>query len=789
MRKLIFNIAFVLLLPVGTVHAQADFATRLTDRLSTFYARHIPVKLHLFFNQPAYHPGDTAYFHISFLTAEGYKGFSGRQIIDVALVDDKNVPVVRQQVLVRDGFGYNQVAIPASLDPGNYTVTAYSDWMKNYDPELIYHTSLSILSGKELLEKRIYSTAFYPEGGNLIQQVSNKVVMMGTPGAKYSIVTAQGKEILTCTPDSTGLGVFYLTPQPGEQYFATANGALRTALPTSTDTGINLLLTPATAGGSLRIVLQAGTQTLREAGDKAYIIISAHGTAYYSAAIAFGANRTGVVSIPTAGLPAGVARATVFRDDATVLAERLFFVEEASPVQIMTTFDQQTYGTREKVTIKLHVNDPQGGKARLRVRVFQKDLFPQASAHLPRHPLQLSGELPYTAYRRYATAPANVFDNFLVTQHERLFSWPEVWNNTRAEEIHNFRTGLSFSGRAYRRNSSGPLPDSTHLTFFLQEDVMTYAIYPRSDGTFNFPLLNDFVGDDKVYYRADRKGVIQKDIAVDFGQKDTIPAMTTDAIYRETADHAAYGTFAEQQKVIEQAYGFAKRAPVQHYEKVNPHAFLEEEIFSPDVTINLRDYLLFPDMEETLREIIPFVQHRWHDKQHVVRMYITDLEVMGTEDPVYMIDGVLTDNTDYFMSLKPDEVATIKVVCTWEKLRTFGQIGKNGMVLVETTIPDNARNVPVPRNMVTVKGITPTATLPQTVNPKADRRYPQIKAALYWNPELTTNDMGDATISFYTPDNTGTYSIQIDGITYSGKPVFASDTFSVVFQPALVQQR
>ena len=789
MRKLIFYIAVVLLLPAGKVRAQEDFATRLTNKLSAFYARHIPVKLHLFFNQPAYHPGDTAYFQISFITAEGYKGFSGRQIIDVALVDDKNAPVVQQQVLVRDGFGYNQVAIPVSLAPGTYTVTAYSDWMKNYDPLLIYHTSIAVVSEKELLENRIYATAFYPEGGNLIQQVSNKVVMTGTPGAKHSIITAQGKEILTCTPDSTGLGVFYLTPQPDEQYFATANGISRTALPPSTSTGVNLLLTAAATGGSLRIVLQAGTQTLRETADKAYIIISAHGTAYYSAAIAFGANRSAVVSIPTAGLPAGIARATVFRDDATVLAERLFFIEEASREQITTTFDQQTYGTREKVTIKLHVNDPQGGKARLHVRVFQKDLFPQASAPVPRHPLQLSGELPYAAYRQYATAPANVFDNFLITQRERLFSWPEIWNNTRPTEVHNFRNGLSLSGRAYRRNSSEPLPDSTHLTFFLQEDVMTYAIYPRPDGTFSFPLLNDFEGDDKIYYRADLKGVTQKEIAVNFGQKDTIPAITTEAIYREAAVPTAYGTFAKQQKVIEQAYGFAKRAPVQRYEKVNPHAFLEEEIFNPDVTINLRDYLLFPDMEETLREIIPFVQHRWHDKQHVVRMYITDLEVMGTEDPVYMIDGVLTDNTDYFMSLKPDEVATIKVVCTWEKLRTFGQIGKNGMVLVETTIPNNARNVPMPRNMVTVKGVTPATALPQTVNPKADRRYPQIKAALYWNPELTTNDAGDATISFYTPDNTGEYGIQIDGITYAGKPLFASDTFSVMFQPALVQRR
>jgi hypothetical protein len=782
MQKLIVYITLILSLPaIPTWAQQEDFAAKLTNRLASFYAEHIPVKVHLFFNQPAYHPGDTAYFHISFLAAEGNRGFAGRQIIEVALVDGQHKPIVRQQVVVRDGVSHNQLALPASLPAGTYTVTAYSDWMKNYAPDLIYQTTLSVEGEKQLTERRTYATAFYPEGGNLIQQVSNKVVMTGTPGAKHTIVTAQGKEIITCVPDSSGLGVFYITPQPGEQYFSTTTSTARTALPPSTDVGMNMLLTPPAPGGSLRVILQAGAQTLRDVADKAYIIVSAQGTAYYSGAIAFGANRSSVVSIPTATLPAGLARATVFSSDATVLAERLFFVESPTPPRITAAFDRQTYGTRDKVTIQLHLDDLQAANATLRVRVFQKGLFPHTPEHLPRHPLQLSGELPYVAYRHYITAPTNVFDNFLITQQPRLFRWPEVWNKTHGADIHNFRTALSVSGRAYRRNSSEPLPDSTHLTFFLVEDVMTYATYPGAGGKFSFTTLNDFVGDDKIYYRADLKGVTLKDVAVEFAQDDAIPAANTGAVYRETNNRPAYGTFAAQQKFIGQAYAFTRRAPVKRYEKINPHAFLEEEIFDADVTINLRDYLLFPDMEETLREIIPYLQHRWHDKQHVVRVYITDLERLGVDDPLYMIDGVLTDNTDYFMSLKPEEVATIKVVCTWEKLRTFGELGKSGMVLVETTIPGNARNVPAPLNVITMKGVTPAARLPLAVDPTADRRYPQLKAALYWNPEIRTDDNGDATITFYTPDNTGEYSIEIDGMTQGGRPFSGHDTFQVMF--------
>ncbi len=86
--------------------------------------------------------------------------------------------------------------------------------------------------------------------------------------------------------------------------------------------------------------------------------------------------------------------------------------------------------------------------------------------------------------------------------------------------------------------------------------------------------------------------------------------------------------------------------------------------------------------------------HRWHNGKSVVRVWIDDIDKMGTDDPVYVIDGVMTDDTDYFMSLKPENVSTIKVVCTMEKLRVFGAVGRNGVVLVETKLLDNAKNVP-----------------------------------------------------------------------------------------------
>ncbi|MBT1688841.1 hypothetical protein [Dawidia soli] len=791
MKRLALSVFITLFVPGYSLWAQEDpFVVRLKEKLTAFYENRLPVKLHLFFNQPAYYPGDTAYFHLSFLSAQGLRGIGGRQILQVALLDDKNTPVIRQQVLIRDGFGYNQLVIPRSLPPGMYTVTAYSHWMKDYDRSLFCQTLLPVVTEKSLAGKQAYATAFYPEGGSLIQQVSNKVVMTGKPGAPYAIVTSSGGTVTTCTPDSTGLGVFFLAPQPNESYTAVGNTGTRSALPASTTTGVNMLLTRVGAEASVRIILQAGQHTFAVGDARAYLVISAQGHAYYSAAIQFGEGRSGMVMIPANNLPAGIVRATLFRPDGTALAERLFFVDEAAPVQITSTFDKDVYNTREKVTVKLHVADQAGvTKTKLRVAVYQNDLFPPAAT--PRiHPLLVSGNLPYEAYAPVLTSTPPVFDNFLITQQDKLFSWADVWNIANTPANYSFSTSLRFAGRAYFRDSSKALPDSTRITFFLEKDVMTYSIYVNKDGRFGFPLLNDFIGDDRVYYRADVKGVTVKDVVVAMSLEEAAPpAADNRTVYQETAAPSSYGAFAAQKQIIDQAYGFLKHTQQQNYEKINPHAFLEEEIFGPDVTVNLRDYLLFPDMEETLREIIPFVQHRWHNKQHVVRVFLPDLDALGKESPVYIIDGVLTDNTDYFMSLKPEDVATIKVVCSTDKLRPFGNIGKSGMVLVETTIPGNAANVPIPANTIKVQGITPAKPLLTGADAKATQRYPQVMSALYWNPDITTDDAGNVTLSFYTPDNTGEYSIRIDGITYSGKPVSALEKFNVRYQPGPMGRR
>lgn len=124
------------------------------------------------------------------------------------------------------------------------------------------------------------------------------------------------------------------------------------------------------------------------------------------------------------------------------------------------------------------------------------------------------------------------------------------------------------------------------------------------------------------------------------------------------------------------------------------------------IAINTNDYQLFPSMVETLREIIPFSQHRIVRGKSIVRIYDHEAEAFRTVDPVYVIDGIVTDNTEYFLSLNPSDLVSIKLVYKADKLREFGSIGDGGMFLVETKIPNNAVNVPRSEQTFLLQGLT-----------------------------------------------------------------------------------
>jgi len=82
-----------------------------------------------------------------------------------------------------------------------------------------------------------------------------------------------------------------------------------------------------------------------------------------------------------------------------------------------------------------------------------------------------------------------------------------------------------------------------------------------------------------------------------------------------------------------------------------------------------------------------------------------------------------------------------------------------------------------PRSTDNIKPIIPLGyQLPvEFYSPKYDTQesinstIPDLRTTIYWKPNVITDKKGNAKLDFYTADDTGTYSVIIEGVSEDGK--------------------
>jgi hypothetical protein len=522
--------------------------------------------------------------------------------------------------------------------------------------------------------------------------------------------------------------------------------------------------------------------TPQESIQRVRVSLDANGKVYYNNLVKLEQGKV-TVSVPANEVGQGVARITVFNERGGVLAERHVFVDAPQLVQGILTLDASKFSTRQKVSAKLKLTGSEDFAGTvLSAAVYNKTLYTERMHSNAMANLSLFGSSagslsnPQFGYSPSSQSWRESADLLLVASGVNRAKWNDVLTKQQpAERLINIR----FSGQIVNEKTGAVMTDTTFVTLFLQKNVVTYQTFTNK-GKFDLPLYIDFFGQDEVYYKIEKRGKPVTDARIEIVEQ---PALNIAwPVVKESAVPDPLFVNARQQRLIDNAFGYARQA--HNYKKVtSPHAAIEEEIFGADAEIDLEKYLVFPTMEETIREIVPMVQHRKTKNGSTLRVYFSDINRQATVGPVFIIDGVMTDDLDYFMRLKPTDVSKIKVVNTREKLKTFGAIGRGGVIMVETKIADNFDKVPRSKNSFVVHGLSAPVEK-KAFEPSAHKdRIPDLRPSLLWNPSVELDDNGEAALTFYTSDVTGEYLIILDGITPSGQPVHVETTFAVEFRP------
>lgn len=332
----------------GTTLVLKENPKLLVERIQKERPQHI---LYLHFDRNEFSAGDTLWFKAYLANAANYVPLSDAHRINIEMINVQNQVVRVVFVQAKNGVASGYLELPVSLPGGNYLIRAYTDWMKNFDTELFFSQEIFVGNASAAYDSdprqsrmnrnfnnrlddlaNQWQVAFFPEGGQILLGVENRIAFRATDGLGNDIVVTGevfGRDrsvISTFQTDIPGYGDFFLNPAYARGYYAVVRNAAgqnqRIALPDPVQTGYTL-------SASLQqdhVIVEARKNFDVHNSQTSYslLAISGRGAEYYQK-IAFSAGRF-TATLPLADLHTGVLHWVLLDASSKPLAERSQFI-------------------------------------------------------------------------------------------------------------------------------------------------------------------------------------------------------------------------------------------------------------------------------------------------------------------------------------------------------------------------------------------------------------------------------------------------------------------------------
>lgn len=352
---------------------------------------------------------------------------------------------------------------------------------------------------------------------------------------------------------------------------------------------------------------------------------------------------------------------------------------------------------------------------------------------------------PLKAYYNILVRNDQVYDNL---------GFRNVYVVENNDANYSFKESLTMSGKA-SMTSGKSIPDSTRIMFYLQKTKWKYQTYLDTAGIVNV-WIPDILNEDELYYLAKTKlGKDIPDLKIEWTKKDRFINQSRKE-KESLEENSVYADFVLKRNLINRSYQFFEN----RIDSIKELSTMVREVPSKSL-IYLNDYRSFPTMEEFIKEVVSSLKVRKRKSGKIVRVR---LKKPITSDPLYVIDGVITKNTDYFLSLAPTEIKSIEVLKDSYLLRKYGLMGQDGVVKVRSIEGDLA--VPTEPNSIKIKGLNGVVDFRTG---RSNRNIPEIRSTIFWHPNLKTDSKGISEVKIIWTDDTGVMTISIDGITENGK--------------------
>ncbi len=802
----------------------------IARQVSEYYAAVQPEKAYLHLDKPVYATGETIWFSAYVVDALRHQADSTSRVLYVDLVSPQQKVVARRTLRLQGGRTHGDIDVADTLAAGNYTLRAYTTWMRNSGDNFIYSRRLQVWAASPYTAEPVPPMAssavrkagapapapaarpdvqFFAEGGSLVEGLPAVVACKATAASgkgvdvKGQILDERNAVVVPSFATAhLGMGRFAFVPAAGQHYHA------RLALPGG-GTADYPLPAPQASGYTLHVA-DAGAEYVVEARYQgapgaavpgpALLLTEVRGFLVYMAQRPLSGPTPAAWRVSKARYPNGILHLTLIDAQGTPQAERLAFVQNGpASLPVALAPDKASYGLRAPVQVRVRVADAAGQPVAARLSVAVADASLSAldpTAETIASNLLLTSDLagyvegPGYYFQNQSAATAQALDNLLLTQGWRRFVWKDVLSGQPTAVHFLPDQALALGGQVLSEHGYRPIPNS-QLTFMESRPVRQVST-GSTDANGRFRFVGFDGRDTAVVTLQARRAQGGTNVVI---RPDAGPPLTGPPLPALPAPPPAVADYVKRSR--QQQADEHEMNPELHPATVVRNILLGNvAVTAKRVAVPPDDpRRLYPGATGTLIDFtdIPSAQSGMNILQ-VLQGRVAGLTISGSPPnmqvqirnqgtPQFILDGQRVD-LDFISSLTSNDIEAVEVFKGTEAA-IFG--GSGGVIAIYTKRADPKYKGPVgppAPGIATVKlpgyyqareFYAPRYGAPTLTAPGPDPRH----TALYWNPDVRTNAAGEATFTLFTADSGGTFQVVAEGLTPAGQPVRGTATVVV----------
>ena len=401
-------------------------------------------------------------------------------------ISDESGKIIESKLLmVNEGVALGDFELGDTYTSGQYTIKAYTNWMRNFKEQNLYVETIRIIDPSS--EKQISTASksqnvdaqFLPEGGHLLYDTENILGIviksekgLGIANVEGEIVDQNNTVVTNFKLNQFGIGKCLLTPISGNNYtakFKYKDSEQRIEIGNIKSKGITISMT--SLRDKVAVSIKTNAITFPEIKNTLYKLVVHNGEDLKEMPFKFSEQTDIMKVIANQDLFSGLNIFTVFDANNNPLLERLYFNYDGLNLQVSESEKVTTANDTITVTLPYAIGESKG------LNSFSVSVLPKNTNSFNHQNIvsqlflqpYIKGYIEQARYYFTDITPKKQFelDNLLITQGWSSYDWDTIFN-TPPEYDYNYENGLS-----YTVNSNG-------------KDNKQFMIYPTLNQSTTF---------------------------------------------------------------------------------------------------------------------------------------------------------------------------------------------------------------------------------------------------------------------------------------------------------------